>query len=516
MYKLVIIDDEPIIRAGLRTIVDWASFDIEICGESENGLDGLSLCRDLKPDIAIVDLKMPGMDGIEMIEEARCLGIKTDFIVLSGYSDFTYAQKATEFGVRSYLVKPIEPTQLLAKLKMLRLEWEERDKLQMQWQAAAALRVERVLQQLCEDKAVTDKAESSELAPFLTSDGQPWEQYNLYLLGEERDEASLAEWRKVQEAIELQLSSLGACVTGFVKPYLVVLTDCLGISELVDRLVDENQELSCLDIVVAAAHPVHELSNIHLAYQKAYRMMKDKFLHERFGNAIVPSDIGNELKVMEVSIESYAAKAAEHIAASDEAAIGQILESMGHAIIQSHWHEARIKSALAAFYVETVGRLAAIDESVRTYAQPLHIFVEELKLCCTYREASGYVEQELHRLMVSWRKDRKHDTFAQLLDYVATHYGSGLTLESLARTFHYNSSYLGKLFKAQTGKTFNAYLDEIRMKQAKRMLAQGSKVYEVATAIGYANVDYFHAKFKRLEGESPSAFRDRWGGSNRT
>lgn len=118
--------------------------------------------------------------------------------------------------------------------------------------------------------------------------------------------------------------------------------------------------------------------------------------------------------------------------------------------------------------------------------------------------------------MVSWRKDRKHDTFAQLLDYVATHYGSGLTLESLARTFHYNSSYLGKLFKAQTGKTFNAYLDEIRMKQAKRMLAQGAKVYEVATAIGYANVDYFHAKFKRLEGESPSAFRDRWGGSNRT
>ncbi|MCR2806302.1 response regulator transcription factor [Paenibacillus soyae] len=515
MYKLVLIDDEPIIREGLRTIVDWASFDIELCGECDNGLDGLALCRDEKPDIAIVDLKMPGMDGIELIEEARLLGIQTDFIVLSGYSDFTYAQKATEFGVRSYLVKPIEPSQLVAKLKTLRAEWEERDRRRSQWQAAVPLRVERMLQQLCEVETAAWQAAEADLAPFMTPDGRPWPRYRVFLLGEEREESPLSAWREVQEAIESRLLPLGPCVTGFVKPCLVVLTDNTDVSGLVDRLADEELELPLMDIVVAEGEPASKLSEIHLAYQSAFRLMKDKFLHGRSGCAIVPLTRWNEAAVTDVPIESYAAMAAEQIAAGDNAAIGRLIGRLEEATIQSKWQEARIKAAYAAFYVETVGRLAAIDENVRNDALPLHRFVEELKICCTLREACGYAEQELLRLMESWGRGRKHDTFAQLLDYVNDHYGAGLTLESLARAFHYNSSYLGKLFKAQTGRTFNAYVDELRMKQAKRMLAQGAKVYEVAKAVGYANVDYFHAKFKRLEGESPSAFRDRWGGNTR-
>ncbi|RIX59607.1 DNA-binding response regulator [Paenibacillus nanensis] len=516
MYKLAIVDDEPVIRQGLKTIIDWSSFQIELCGESDNGVEGLALCRDMKPDVAIIDLKMPGMDGIELIEEARRIGLQTDFIVLSGYSEFSYAQKATEFGVRCYLVKPIEPTQLIAKLKMLRGEWEERDRRQKQLADAIPLRAERMLQRLCEEETAAEKLDESDLRLFAKRGGQPWRQYRVFLLGEEREESPLSAWREVQEAVERKLLRHGPCITGIVRPYLVIVTEEHGINELIDRLGEEEPELSRMDIVVAEGERAAELSDIHRAYRTAYQLMKDKFLHGRSGSAIVPVTDGDGAPPADVSVEHYAAEIAEYAAAGHETAIAETIGRLERDALHSGWQESRIKAALASMYVEIVGRLAAIDESVRAHALPLHRFVEELKICCTLRDACGYTERELYRLMESWGRARKHETFAQLLDYVAEHFGSGLTLESLARTFHYNSSYLGKLFKAQTGETFNAYLDGLRMKQAKRMLAQGAKVYEVAAAVGYANVDYFHAKFKRMEGESPSAFRERWRGGNRT
>ncbi len=125
MYKLVIIDDEPLIRQGLRAIINWSSYDIELCGEADNGIDGLRLCQELKPDVAIVDIKMPGLNGLQVIEQSKKLGLHIDFIVLSGYSEFAYAQKATEFGVRCYLLKPIEQTEIIQKIKLFREEWKD-------------------------------------------------------------------------------------------------------------------------------------------------------------------------------------------------------------------------------------------------------------------------------------------------------------------------------------------------------------------------------------------------------
>ncbi|GJM68636.1 hypothetical protein HMSSN036_08520 [Paenibacillus macerans] len=95
----------------------------------------------------------------------------------------------------------------------------------------------------------------------------------------------------------------------------------------------------------------------------------------------------------------------------------------------------------------------------------------------------------------------------RMLDFIDRHHHENLRLEMLAGLFNYSRSYLGQLFKNYTGEYFNAYLDRVRIEKAKELLAQGMKVYEVAEKVGYSNVNYFHNKFKKIAGQSPSSYQ---------
>lgn len=107
MYKVIVVEDEDIIRKGLIYLVDWLKVDCVVVGEAKDGKDGLNKIKELKPDIVITDIKMPYKDGIEMIEETI---IEYDYeaIVISGYSEFEYAKKAIKLNVTEYLLKPID------------------------------------------------------------------------------------------------------------------------------------------------------------------------------------------------------------------------------------------------------------------------------------------------------------------------------------------------------------------------------------------------------------------------
>ena len=104
MFKVLLIDDEPIIREGLETIIDWSQHGFEICGEAANGRDGLEKVRHMQPDLLIVDIKMPVIDGLKLLEELRKEGNQVQALILTGYSEFAYAQKAVNLGDRKSVV----------------------------------------------------------------------------------------------------------------------------------------------------------------------------------------------------------------------------------------------------------------------------------------------------------------------------------------------------------------------------------------------------------------------------
>jgi len=117
MIKVLIVDDEPVVRRGLKTVINWESFQCNICGEAANGIEGIKQVQALEPDIVMVDIKMPEMNGLEFIKKIKALGYNCKFIILSGYSDFQFAQNAIKLGVDAYLLKPIEEEELIGLIK---------------------------------------------------------------------------------------------------------------------------------------------------------------------------------------------------------------------------------------------------------------------------------------------------------------------------------------------------------------------------------------------------------------
>ena len=112
MYKVVVVEDETMARKGIILTIDWSALGCVVVGEAANGEEGAALVARLAPDIVVTDVKMPRMDGVEMITKLRAEGCTAKFIILTAYSDFKYAQSALRLGVSDYLLKPLKDGEL--------------------------------------------------------------------------------------------------------------------------------------------------------------------------------------------------------------------------------------------------------------------------------------------------------------------------------------------------------------------------------------------------------------------
>ena len=117
MLRLIIVDDEKIIRESIRSLIDWESLGIEVVGVCKNGLEAYDAILDSYPDIVLTDIKMPGLSGLELIEKLNDTRENIQFIILSGYSEFEYAKQAMRFGIRHYLLKPCNENQIIEAIE---------------------------------------------------------------------------------------------------------------------------------------------------------------------------------------------------------------------------------------------------------------------------------------------------------------------------------------------------------------------------------------------------------------
>lgn len=108
MYKVFVVDDEPSVIEGLKIMIPWKDYDFELCGEASNAREAFERIEELRPHLVITDIRMPHKSGLELIQEVRGLGLAVEFIILSGFSEFSYAQQAIRNQVFHYLLKPLD------------------------------------------------------------------------------------------------------------------------------------------------------------------------------------------------------------------------------------------------------------------------------------------------------------------------------------------------------------------------------------------------------------------------
>lgn len=124
MKRVVVVEDEELVRRGIVSAVDWARVDCAVVGEAANGAEGLEVIRACRPDLVVTDIKMPKLDGVEMLQQLRAEGNQAAFIFLTAYSDFTYAQSAIKLGAVDYLLKPFHDGDLEEAVERLRYREE--------------------------------------------------------------------------------------------------------------------------------------------------------------------------------------------------------------------------------------------------------------------------------------------------------------------------------------------------------------------------------------------------------
>lgn len=503
MFKIMIVDDEPLIREGLRTIVDWETYGFEVAGVAVGGLDALEKLPRLRPDLMIVDIRMPGMDGLELMRAIREREWSAPrFVVLSGYADFEYARQALEMKADAYVLKPVEEEELVEALVRLKRALVEEAA-----EANSALSPERAAISLLagEGEGGPPPAQAVDAIRL----GEP--PYRVVLIRpQSREELGPAAAVRVQRRLcELFDARVGKGVSFSLDANAgLVLAGDADLASAYRSIARACADAG-VDGTAVGGPPVERLEELNRSYHAALEGMKRRFLlagdriHRAEETASQPAS-GQTARGLGTAEEETLLLALD--SGSAEAAAAWIRRA-GEAMRVAGMEEAAIKSGFAQLFTQALAKLEQrrpdTRERCRAFAAEVPALYQEYR----YSALIARLTKLAGEMTEAFRCCDGDHQVQRMIELIGRHYAENLRLESLADVFGYNSAYLGKLFKSKTGEAFNAYLDKVRIDKAKELLEQGLKVYQVAERVGYCSVDYFHGKFRKYVGVSPTAYR---------
>ncbi|RIX59691.1 response regulator [Paenibacillus nanensis] len=510
MYKVIVADDEPAIRQGLLKIVDWEALGFCVVGDVSNGIKTVALHQELSPDLIVIDIRMPRMDGLQAIHEIRKTDGDCQFLILSGYADFAYAKQAIEMNVSGYVLKPIDVEELKEELLRIRAKLDRQGRAKMSEFHADALREELILKLIAADPADAPELES-ELAPLTSFAGKS--KQILLVEAEDISQAGLVYVESVKTRW-LELAETEGLGYGFqTGPYIgFLLKEDLNRPEAQNewtRLLQDACGLK-MGFTAAAGRIVYELADLRQSYEDALGLLKNRFLltegQIHMATEPVLSDIATESnRHAAPDLEALATKLFYMLDLGRREGVAETLEEAGRALVAYDSSETAIKTGLAKVLSVALSKLAALHQCVdiQEYA-PL---LAELYQHAHYDRVMSAAQSQLAELAGRLGANGSLPVVKQVMDFIQRHYHENLKLETMAEMYNYNKGYLGRMFKQHTGESFHTFLDKVRIQQAIRLLKEGRKVYEVSELVGYPNVDYFHSKFKKYVGASPSSIK---------
>ena len=511
MCRVLIVDDERIIREGIATVIPWEKYGYTLAGTAGNGEEAYELIKKEAIDIVISDIKMPGMDGLQLIAKVKEEQPEIEFIVLSGYSEFEFARTAMQYGVKYYLLKPCNEEEILAVLEELRNAIEQRRR--------NSAYLEKVKQDL---ERIKPQLKAQFLKEFVTNQfsfAQEWEYYRDLLGLKETGPVRLLLCRVEgrfefeylfalkQTAEEILGEGLVFLSTTIGEELLLLIKD-LAMEELL-ALVETVKETFCnnygRDMTVAISES-GEWKTTPLLYREAREYLKHRFYLGE-GSIITKKDIGLDQAeeanlIFDFEQFGYIVKSGN--TEEVEVRLAEFfrqLEAATREISGAKIHCLELFSTIIRYSAgekmnDYLKQLVAFEEF--TTLEQIHQFIQEIALEIT---TANYADN-------AQRYSRQVQKVVALVEENLAN--ENLSLKWLAQEMLYmNVDYLGKLFKKEMNERFSDYLIRLRIEKAKEMLEKSdSKVFEIAKAVGFGdNAQYFSQVFKKHTGYTPSDYK---------
>jgi two-component system response regulator YesN len=531
--KLLIVDDELLIRKGLRKLVESNGLNWDIVGEASNGQEAISKLAEHDPDLVLTDIRMPLMDGIELAAYIHHSKPVTAVIILTGHRDFAYAQAALRYGVKDFLLKPCPEKevnriltevyeQVYARLRARDMQMEEQYRLEEE-----GLRL-HILQ------LPVQHTEASRIADIYTG-MDAWLVRVVNYFPETKayrtEDLKLLQFSITNIMLELfEHSGLqGRIIPVQHDQFMLLLNPNQPAAVFFSQLAVTIEELLSIPLFTYYSGSVERLDSLNRLYQSGVQAYEQAYPLHPLTSHVVEKGMGdnrsivenldnlnnlNNLNNLDDLVSNYSPDKTILNEVMSYILLGKFNELQQYAatlvaVLQDRpAGEMKLGAlAIAKAFQETEKRglgAAVTQEDFAARVSELHLLQRPAAII-------SWVEKQVERFFAEWSRwlaQNNDNLIKRAIRFIEQHYMEECTLAQCAVHVHLSLSYFSNLFKKETGESFTNYVTKIRVDKAKMLLRNtGMKIVEIAEAVGYADPNYFATVFKQTAGQSPSEFR---------
>ena len=533
MLKVVIADDEDRICRLIVKLIDWDALEMSVVGIAHNGIEAIELIKTLVPDIVITDIRMPGYDGLDMIMMAKETHDQIEFIIISGYGQFEYAQKAIRYGVSDYLLKPIKKEELEKTLLKIKETLKDR-------RGTLSLEEKHDLQERNE----REERRYAFLSNLLLLEDESEEEFDMTSVNEDyffsfkpgvfqflnlkvdcdmrllNNNRKLLE-EKVGESIKKAFKHLVYEISYlFEDSSFIILLNYDGdqsqalakkYGELIKELHTTHPISNDMAFTLGVGASVNSMGKLGSSYETSRWAVEERILKGTFHVL----EIG-EKKVTDLIssgiINDFYMKFSQKVERLDIQGTVKVLEELKENILHVKdvtGHEIiHISKEICNLYTFT---LRKNKFQIMDGISFLSDFENKCNSCKNLDMVFHTLQKSIANSMQDIMEEKTIMDSKPIRDakrYMENNYMKNLTLDEVSGIIGFSASYFSSLFKKETGVSFIEYISDVRISRAKELLKESDlRVSDVCEMVGYSDVKYFTKSFIKHTGLKPNEFR---------
>lgn len=506
-YRVVVVEDEPKIRRNIVQKIEDANLFFEVVGTASNGEEAISIIKSVQPDVVFTDIKMPKMDGLELVKQIRNYFPEIQIVILSGYSEFEYAKSAMKMGVREYLLKPLKIESLLETLSNIRTNIEMNNSTIIRNILSSDIHGYSSISETFtsrDDEFLLFLICIGNLCPPITSIPlttifqNNWLKFQLSDIVKSLQESD--KWWVIDEKTPNQKFLLISGTNRQSEVSTIIAED------IKQKLLKHNPTFT---INICHNGSIIKLRDI---WEKAQALRFTLDCELVVGNSSVIS-LTNEKHTPKKPIlvdQLFRNKMASFIQSGEKSLLRNEILQLFNSWDQLKYPQRLLEKAtnqlIRTIYIQT-GTLS--EEEIYQLEYRLH---EKLAISSNFPSIFEDFWEIVERMLIL-KKDDESDIkkiIDQIAEFIRLNFTEFINFEEIAQKYHFTPAYLSKTFKKLYGETPLKFLIKLRIEEAKRLL-QENPLYDIGKIggiIGYSDQHYFSRIFKNSTGKSPTEYRE--------
>jgi two-component system response regulator YesN len=529
VHSVMIVDDEPLIRIGLKKTVNWQQFGFNIACDCKNGEEALNMLSSHKIDFIVTDIKMNKMSGIELLKAIREKNLDIPVLLLSGYDDFKYAQEGIRLGAFDYILKPIEQEKFEGVLTKVSEKLFTMEKNTNEFNKNKSISKEKVLYDLLRGKnlMIMDEIISKYELPLIKNKVQVAivEINEIVINCEElieNNDLELLE-KSVNSIIEYEMKECGlghyCVVDGEFGKKIIIAQTKLEVSETefdnifvvaLDAILKSSNEQLHTVLNISIGKVYNQLSSMHRSYFNAKEALKYKYILGT--NRLIHV---NQISQIRRDKFRYPLEKEKELITSiilvDDNSIEKLKELLKEISEMMNYDVFKINVTLT----QVINNIYSNVLKKYNFIENVYDLTSIMKIGFLGVETLEDIEKrlvanisELIKIIKEYNLNQSDNVVKKACEYVLNHVEEDITLTLISNKLNISKNYFCSIFKQQTGGNFNEYLTKAKIDRAKILLKKHEmKVYEICDMLGYKETAYFSKLFKRYTGLTPAEYK---------